>query len=100
MDLGEGLGIPYDSDIFSRARALRLSVDPHDANSISFVYKYRSSAWNLLHVILVYASGRWETDLRDEGHILDDYDPANVSGRGGLCFALGIRGLGEQRVQV
>ena len=42
------MGIPYDSDIFSRARALRLSVDPHGANWISFVYKYRSNAWNLL----------------------------------------------------
>ena len=48
MDLGDGLGIPYDSDIFSRERALRLSVDPHGANSISLVYRYRRSAWNLL----------------------------------------------------
>jgi len=54
-------------------------VDPHGANSISSVYKYRSSAWNLLHVILVHASRRWETDLRDKGHILDDDDLANVS---------------------
>ena len=54
-------------------------MDPHGANSISSVYKYRSSAWNLLHVILVHASRRWETDLRDKGHILDDDDLANVS---------------------
>ena len=53
-DLGEGLGMPYNSDVSSRIRALRLSADPHGANSISLVYKYRSSAWNLLHVILVY----------------------------------------------
>ena len=39
MDLGDGLGIPYDFDMGSLTRALRLSMDPHGANSISLVYK-------------------------------------------------------------
>jgi hypothetical protein len=39
MDFGDGLGIQYDFDGALLARALRLSVDPHGANSISFVYK-------------------------------------------------------------
>ena len=83
--------MPYDSDIFSSARASRLSVDPHGANSISSVYKYRSSAWNLLCVILVHASRKRETDPRDKGDIVDDDDLANVSGRGGFGFILCIR---------
>ena len=69
---------------------MRLSVEPHGANSISFVYKYRSSAWNLLHVISVYASRGWETGLRDEGHILDNDDFTNMGGRGSSCLILGI----------
>jgi len=91
MDLGEGLGIPYDSDIFSRARAARLSAEPHGANSISSVYKYRSIAWNLSHVVSVHAAlRRQEIDLRDEGHVLDNYDLADVSRSGGFRFALCI----------
>lgn len=38
IDLGDSLGMPYDSGVFLRERALRLSVDLRSANATSLVY--------------------------------------------------------------
>jgi len=81
MDFGDGFGASYGSEISSRTRVLRLSLDPHGANSISLVYKYFSSAWNLSNSVRKLAVQE-QGDLRYEGNILDDNDSANVNGSG------------------